>query len=236
MTVNTDSDATASDASGDYVIAWTDDSTTANAGVWVNMYTQTAYHRRRRHPHHQRCPVEAIRVSSDPTATDISVACDAEGDFIVTWSQYNAATSWDVYAAMYDSTGTAIRSAFEVNTYTAGVQNDAKVAMDSSGDSTITWQSLGQDGSGYGIYARRFDLTGAAIIGDDASGEFRVNDTTAGNQMYPAVAMSDNGDAVVTWTSYGQASTPESAFAPGATKGTSTPKRSRSPLTTSDSH
>jgi len=43
-----------------------------------------------------------------------------------------------------------------------------------------------------------------------ASGEFRVNDTTAGNQMYPAVAMSDNGDAVVTWTSYGQPRSTES--------------------------
>ena len=36
------------------------------------------------------------------------------------------------------------------------------------------------------------------------SGEFLVNDTTAGNQMYADVAMDDTGDFVITWTSYGQ--------------------------------
>ena len=50
-----------------------------------------------------------ILISSDPTATDISVACDAEGDFIATWSAYSATTSWDVYAALYDSTGKVIK-------------------------------------------------------------------------------------------------------------------------------
>ena len=88
--------------------------------------------------------------------------------------------------------------------------------------------------------------TATATEGD--SGEFLVNDTTSGNQMYPAVAMSDNGDAVVTWTSYGQprpTSDPSdistirlhtSTRQTRPRKGTSTPKRSRSPLATSDFH
>ena len=83
---------------------------------------------------------------------------------------------------------------------------------------------------------------------DGVSGEFLVNDTTSGNQMYPSVAMSANDDAVVTWTSYGQArptSDPSDIFNDSATyigttirrrKGTSTPRRSRSPLATSDFH
>ena len=40
VTVNTDADATASDAAGDYVIVWTD-TNAAYAGVWANMYTQS---------------------------------------------------------------------------------------------------------------------------------------------------------------------------------------------------
>jgi len=37
-------------------------------------------------------------------------------------------------------------------------------------------------------------------------GEFRVNTYTAGDQMYPAVAMNrTTGDFVVVWESYGQA-------------------------------
>ena len=35
-------------------------------------------------------------------------------------------------------------------------------------------------------------------------GEFRVNDTTAGDQILPDVAMDAAGDFVITWTSYGQ--------------------------------
>ena len=37
-----------------------------------------------------------------------------------------------------------------------------------------------------------------------ATGEFRVNDTTANNQMWPAIAMNASGAFVITWTSYGQ--------------------------------
>ena len=37
-----------------------------------------------------------------------------------------------------------------------------------------------------------------------ATGEFRVNDTTANNQMFPAIAMNASGAFVITWTSYGQ--------------------------------
>ncbi len=41
-------------------------------------------------------------------------------------------------------------------------------------------------------------------VTDGVSGEFLVNDTTAGNQMYADVAMDDTGAFVITWTSYGQ--------------------------------
>ena len=37
-----------------------------------------------------------------------------------------------------------------------------------------------------------------------ATGEFRVNDTTANNQMFPAIAMNASGAFVISWTSYGQ--------------------------------
>ncbi len=53
-------------------------------------------------------------------------------------------------------------SQFQVNTYTTGNQKDASVAMDSAGDFVVAWQSNGNDGSEYGVYAQRYNASGAA--------------------------------------------------------------------------
>ena len=59
------------------------------------------------------------------------------------------------------------------------------------------WTSLAQDGSREGVF-RRF-LNGNGTL---TSGEFRVNTTTAGQQMQPAVASDGANQFLVTWTSY----------------------------------
>ncbi len=94
-----------------------------------------------------------------------------------------------------------------VNTTTSGVQDTAgetrgsrnAVAMDSNGNYVVVWSDAGQDGSGYGVFAQRFDAAGNKL-----GGEFRVNQTTADHQYRASVAMADNGDFVVTWTSENQ--------------------------------
>ena len=63
-----------------------------------------------------------------------------------------------------------------VNTTTAGDQSNVEVAADADGDFVLVWQSDGQDGSGLGVYARRYAASGAAL-----GGEFLVNTTTAGD-------------------------------------------------------
>ena len=77
---------------------------------------------------------------------------------------------------------------------------DPKVAMDLAGDFVVTWQSYGQDGSGYGIYARRYNAAAAA-----QGNEFLVNNLITANwQMTPDVGMDANGDFIITWSSFGQ--------------------------------
>src|SRR5205085_2365575 len=46
---------------------------------------------------------------------------------------------------------------------------------------------------------RRYNSKGAS-----QGGEFRVNTSTAGDQMYSAAAMDSNGNFVITWSSAGQ--------------------------------
>ena len=80
------------------------------------------------------------------------------------------------------------------NTSTAEDQLRPAVGVDDDGDFVVAWQSYGQDGSDWGVFARRFNSSGNA-----QGGELAVNATTSSAQQYPALAMSDNGSFVVAW-------------------------------------
>jgi hypothetical protein len=63
----------------------------------------------------------------------------------------------------------------------------------------VTWQSSGQDGSGYGVYGQLFDSSGNKV-----GTEFQVNTYTTDWQYYPSVAALSGGGFVVTWMSVAQ--------------------------------
>jgi hypothetical protein len=65
---------------------------------------------------------------------------------------------------------TPLTSDIQVNGYTQDDQTLPSVASDAAGNVVIVWQSWGQDGDGWGVFANRYDSTGAAL-GD----EFQVN-------------------------------------------------------------
>ena len=307
------------DDDGEYLAAWvnaTDDPSTPedDRGIYVTLsnglrWDVDAGQQRRRAADPQ--PVE-IRVTDNPTAMFPSVARDGDGDFIVTWSQDDgpAGGDWNIYARRFDAAGNPFATRydadgnplddgiFRVNSEIADAQRYSTVAMDEDGDIVITWQSLGQDGDGWGVYAQRYspqgeplggineiqaitfdgtdadfrlvhngtttgvisyrgnafaivdtiagqldqlglevdvaavDMTQILIefVGTDGSvdqpqlgltilaptppeavevstkvdgegGEFLVNDTTDGNQMFPTIGMSSGGEFVISWTS-----------------------------------
>ncbi|MCC7510602.1 MAG: tandem-95 repeat protein [Planctomycetes bacterium] len=129
-----------------------------------------------------------------------SVAMDADGDFVIAWmSSLQDGASFGIYAQRYNNSGAAVGSEFLVNTFTTSEQQCPSVAMDADGDFVIAWMSNGQDGSGYGIYAQRYNNSGAAV-----GSEFLVNTFTTNSQLYPSVAMDADGDFVVVWHSFGQ--------------------------------
>src|SRR5678809_401171 len=77
--------------------------------------------------------------------------------------------------------------------------------MDAAGDFVVAWVSNDQDGSDYGVYARRFDAAG---VPQQAAGhaavtsEFGATTVTAGAQCNPSVAMDADGDFVIAWDNY----------------------------------
>jgi hypothetical protein len=60
--------------------------------------------------------------------------------------------------------------------------NTRRVSARSALDYLVVWTSLGQDGSREGVYGQ-FVHSDGSLVG----GEFRVNTTTIGQQMQPAV-------------------------------------------------
>jgi VCBS repeat-containing protein/parallel beta-helix repeat protein len=89
---------------------------------------------------------------------------------------------------------------------TRGSQN--AIARDHAGNYVVVWSSNSQDGSGWGVYARRFDANGQPL-----TGEFRINSVTSDNQQWASVAADNNGNFVVTWTSTNQDGTGQSIYA-----------------------
>ncbi len=128
-----------------------------------------------------------------------SVAAAPGGSFVITWASNNQdGNGWGIYAQRYDANGVAAGGEFRVNTTTAGDQNSPSVSVNAAGTFAITWSSNNQDGSGWGVYAQRYDAGGAAI-----GGEFRVNTTTANNQWFSTASLDNAGDLLITWSDSG---------------------------------
>ena len=100
----------------------------------------------------------------------------------------------------------AVGNEFLVNSTTADTQRFPAVAIAPGGDFVIAWDSLNQDGTGYGVYAQRYNAAGAA-----QGSEFVVNTFTTSDQQYPVVASDIAGNFVIAWQSHSQ----DAAFSVG---------------------
>jgi hypothetical protein len=81
------------------------------------------------------------------------------------------------------------------NATIAGDQDQVATAVDAAGDFVIVWRADGQDGAGSAIVGRRFSGRSGQPLGD----EFLVNETRAGDQRNPTIAMADDGRFAVAW-------------------------------------
>src|SRR5688572_17193097 len=92
--------------------------------------------------------------------------------------------------------GNPVGPEFLVNTYTPQGQHLPSVAVDSTGNFVVVWDSYYQDGSSDGVFGQRYASSGAPL-----GPEFRVNTYTPERQLHPSVAVDSNSNFVVTWAS-----------------------------------
>ncbi|MBI5329581.1 MAG: cadherin-like domain-containing protein, partial [Betaproteobacteria bacterium] len=137
-------------------------------------------------------------ITSDQYAPSLTTLSD--GGFVASWHSYSQdGSDFGVYAQRYNAQSQAVGGEFRVNTHTADGQSAPSLTALSDGGFVASWHSYGQDGSGFGVYAQRYDAQSQAV-----SGEFRVNTYTAGDQVHPSLTALLGGGFVASWYSYGQ--------------------------------
>jgi hypothetical protein len=134
--------------------------------------------------------------------TGLGVAPD--GSFVGTWAANVSPPEqffpdrFDVFTRRFFGDGTPMTDVLPVNTYTAGYQGAASVAVVPDGGFTVVWMSDGQDGSGYGVFAQQFTSDGTKI-----SPEKRLNQNAGGHQQLPRIAADGQGNLVTAWVTEG---------------------------------
>lgn len=150
-----------------------------NSGGTINVANTTRYHNQR----------------------DPAIAGLPNGRHLAVWQSFTQdGSGYGIFGQDYNGGGEAIGyGEFRANTFATGDQTAPAVAWLRNGGYVVTWQSVGQDGSGDGVYAQRYYPNGFRV-----GMEFRVNTTTFSNQFEPSVAGLSGGGFVITWTSQGQ--------------------------------
>ncbi|MFO1163051.1 MAG: DUF4214 domain-containing protein [Reyranellaceae bacterium] len=126
------------------------------------------------------------------------------GNHVVVWSSDGEDGSGaGIYGERFSGT-TGLNVTFRISATTSGDQTYPSIITMSDGGFLVTWSSMGQDGSGWGVYGRRYSSQ-AVALGD----EFRINATTDGDQVALSqtgsqdVAMLANGQIVQVWSGTG---------------------------------
>ena len=132
-----------------------------------------------------------------------SVACDADGDFVVTWTEIHNGNA-DVYARRFNSMGQPIRQFLpRQHLYRRQPTVVERRQWTPRAISLLPGRAIGQEktaqpGLGYGVYATRYNSSGQVDIP-----EFQVNIKTSGDQFHSSVTLTNDGWFVVTFEGAG---------------------------------
>jgi Ca2+-binding RTX toxin-like protein len=137
-----------------------------------------------------------------------SVSGLKDGGFIVTWNSLNQDGSKSgIYGQRYNSSGSKVGGEFRINSTVNDNQFQPTILSLNDGGFVVTWNSLGQDGSGYGVYGKRFKADGTPVAPVEvvlSDAEFLTNSYADSDQTRPSVAGLNNGAFVTVWESQSQ--------------------------------
>lgn len=133
---------------------------------------------------------------------EVSIATNkVNGNHVAVWvSEHQDGSGNGIFAQMYNGSGQKQGGEIQVNGIAGGEQNNVygsrAVGMDSQGNFIVVWMS--HEAGNWQIRMQKFNSSGQKV-GD----EYRVNDTTGTDKMYPSVSMNGSGNFAITWSSQG---------------------------------
>ena len=151
--------------------------------------------------------INSLSSDSNQKAPLPRVASLPDGGFVVAWDSYgHEGTGWEIYGQRYDSEGLAVGNEFLINSYTADDQHNPNIASLPDGGFIVTWESQGQDGSGEGIFAQRFNADGTIYYTPENFDSGNITEDSAATNTVTGVMIASDVDhgAVLTWTLNGQ--------------------------------
>jgi Ca2+-binding RTX toxin-like protein len=170
-----------------YIIIWSSDASVANQADIIGRIFNS-----------DGTPASGEFVVNTQTAAHQAtpdVVALSNGNFVVTWVDYNAASDGDntcIKAQIFDTNGVPIGGEFLVNVGTAGRQDSAEVSALSNGGFVITWDDLPSTDQ----FGRIYDAGGQAV-----SGAIRLNTNLTATQSSGEVIGLNNGNFLVVWRS-----------------------------------
>lgn len=183
--------AVASNAAGDYVVAWRSVDT-ASSKVMVRLF----------HADGTAATGEITVASNEMTWRNPTVAIADNGRFVVAWTKANVAYFDDAstFARVYNPDGTPATGVITVAAASGNAANlMSDVAMDAAGNFAVlyrNWRPTSGNAESATIRLQRYSAAGAAI-----GGAITVADTTAYMNWRQTIAMDSTGRFVVAWDS-----------------------------------
>ncbi len=144
-----------------------------------------------------------VNTFQDNAQVDAAPAVNNSGTIFIAFIDFashgGVGTLFNLWGRTFSSTGVPNQvSEFPITTTTGdGHQRDPRVAADGLGRFIVVWESDIHDGSGYGIFARRYGANSLPI-----GPEFQVNSITSGDQLNATIAAKSDGGFVVCWNDW----------------------------------
>lgn len=175
---------------GDFVIVWSGQGTGDRAGVFARQFGADG-----------KSKSGEILVNETVVGSQVHpvVAVTASGGFAVAWSGNGKGDADGVFLRRFQQDGTPSGGETRLNSHTAGTQDFAALDADGSGRLVAVWSSLGQDSSGWGVFAQRLAADGSRV-----GPEFQLSNTTTLDQIHAQVSVAADGRFAAAWTSVGQ--------------------------------
>ncbi|MBI3449986.1 MAG: hypothetical protein HY049_13860 [Acidobacteria bacterium] len=187
----------AADPAGNFVVAWQQKAPAApNWSVSARRFNGAG-----------AATTPDILVSSYTSADERqpTLAMAADGSFVVVWAR-DTGTSYAAMGQRYSSAGAPTAGPFLVAASTSENTRVPRLAGDPVGNFVVSW--TGDDGSGYGTFARLFNNAG-----QKRGPEFALNTYTTSNQLASGVHMDTDGNFVTAWQSAGEDGSGDGIFA-----------------------